>query len=133
LKVYRDYVRNYETSLNTINHCLEKKPKFAQFLVEAKKNSNNKLDLQSFLIMPVQRGIYSFVFVLFCFISDFRLFLLFLIFFVFYVFLFLVPRYLLLMKDLFKHTWPDHPDYENLKVKKTNKHKQTHKHTNKHE
>ncbi|EGC29927.1 hypothetical protein DICPUDRAFT_4855, partial [Dictyostelium purpureum] len=26
-----------------------------------------------------------------------------------------VPRYYLLLTDLFKHTWPEHPDYENLK------------------
>ncbi len=26
-----------------------------------------------------------------------------------------VPRYNLLLKDLFKHTWTDHLDYENLK------------------
>eukprot|EP00012_Vannella_robusta_P005789 CAMPEP_0206209004 /NCGR_PEP_ID=MMETSP0166-20121206/16632_1 /ASSEMBLY_ACC=CAM_ASM_000260 /TAXON_ID=95228 /ORGANISM="Vannella robusta, Strain DIVA3 518/3/11/1/6" /LENGTH=95 /DNA_ID=CAMNT_0053630281 /DNA_START=442 /DNA_END=726 /DNA_ORIENTATION=+ len=26
-----------------------------------------------------------------------------------------IPRYYLLLKDLFKHTWEDHPDYANLK------------------
>lgn len=26
-----------------------------------------------------------------------------------------VPRYILLLTELYKHTWPDHPDYANLK------------------
>lgn len=26
-----------------------------------------------------------------------------------------LPKYVLLLKDLIKHTWADHPDYDNLK------------------
>jgi len=49
--------------------------------VEYKKNPDcHQLDLQSFLIMPVQR----------------------------------VPRYSLLLRDIAKHTWPEHPDYKEL-------------------
>jgi hypothetical protein len=59
----------------------QKIDKFSAFLetVDATK-ALQKQDLNSFLILPVQR----------------------------------IPRYELLLKDLIRHTWKEHPDYNNL-------------------
>jgi len=80
LKMYRPYLECYNISANRLNQ-LQKNEKFAKLLVEYKKNPEcHQLDLQSFLIMPVQR----------------------------------VPRYSLLLRDIAKHTWSEHPDYNEL-------------------
>eukprot|EP00027_Filamoeba_sp_ATCC50430_P016850 CAMPEP_0168571736 /NCGR_PEP_ID=MMETSP0413-20121227/17521_1 /TAXON_ID=136452 /ORGANISM="Filamoeba nolandi, Strain NC-AS-23-1" /LENGTH=753 /DNA_ID=CAMNT_0008604661 /DNA_START=30 /DNA_END=2291 /DNA_ORIENTATION=+ len=79
LKIYSGYIQNFNASLDCIHQC-SKKEKFEKFLLQAKEQTENKMDLPSFLIMPVQR----------------------------------IPRYNLLLKDLLKRTWSDHPDYEAL-------------------
>jgi hypothetical protein len=80
LKVYTNYVQNFNLSLQMIDQ-LKKNAKFQTLVQEIQqKPENNQLDLASYLIMPVQR----------------------------------VPRYNLLLEDLVKHTWNEHPDYEAL-------------------
>lgn len=80
LKVYTSYVNNYNGTINMI-HEISKHPKVADILKECRQNPlTSGLDIQSFLIMPIQR----------------------------------IPRYVLLISDLFKYTPKEHVDYENL-------------------
>eukprot|EP01103_Thecamoeba_quadrilineata_P016666 TRINITY_DN5625_c0_g1_i2.p1 TRINITY_DN5625_c0_g1~~TRINITY_DN5625_c0_g1_i2.p1 ORF type:complete len:802 (-),score=233.69 TRINITY_DN5625_c0_g1_i2:57-2462(-) len=82
LKIYTQYLANYNAAHLRLN-SLKQNPQFAAFLSGLKTNHTDdikKMDVTSYLIMPVQR----------------------------------VPRYNLLLRDLAKHTWPEHPDYSNL-------------------
>jgi len=55
LKMYTEYVNNFDNSLKTLARCSEKSA-FEKFCQEAKTNpQSQRLDLASFLIMPVQR------------------------------------------------------------------------------
>eukprot|EP01133_Synstelium_polycarpum_P011983 gene11983-13990_t len=82
LKVYTNYVNNYNTSFQTITECMEN-DKFVK-LIEHNRTLEKcmGLDLSAFLIMPIQR----------------------------------LPRYVMLLQDLFKFTSETHPDYENLSI-----------------
>eukprot|EP00727_Mastigamoeba_balamuthi_P000126 m51a1_g1011 putative domain containing protein (750) ;mRNA; r:599658-603368 len=53
LGAYTSYVKNYTTALDVLN-VLRKKKKFLKF-VQACKSETNSLDVEAFLIMPVQR------------------------------------------------------------------------------
>ena len=53
LRLYSGYVRNYEVAQKTLDSMKENAP-FAEFLAEREKHTNG-LQLESFLIMPVQR------------------------------------------------------------------------------
>lgn len=56
LKVYTNYVANYNLSIHTLNRCRTKKDKFAQWLAEKEAaNELNGLKLGALLILPVQR------------------------------------------------------------------------------
>jgi len=80
LKVYTQYVNNYNVALVTVNQ-LKKNEKFAHFLQNALKDPRCLgLDLTAFLILPIQR----------------------------------IPRYVLLLEDLFRNTPKRHPDHEKL-------------------
>jgi len=81
MKVYKLYVQNYSRSLTLLDKLQRKNPKFSKFLEECKNHpESGRLDLASFLIMPIQR----------------------------------IPRYELLLRDLLKRTWENHPDYKDL-------------------
>ncbi|KAL6076105.1 putative mitochondrial DNA polymerase I protein C [Balamuthia mandrillaris] len=81
MKVYTDYVQNFNDALKQIQECKKNNPEFLKFHDNAFKNMRTtNVDLPSFLITPVQR----------------------------------IPRYKLLLTDLAKHTWEEHPDYKNL-------------------
>eukprot|EP01105_Mastigella_eilhardi_P009183 TRINITY_DN2182_c0_g1_i1.p1 TRINITY_DN2182_c0_g1~~TRINITY_DN2182_c0_g1_i1.p1 ORF type:complete len:707 (-),score=102.66 TRINITY_DN2182_c0_g1_i1:397-2469(-) len=80
-EAYVKYVVNLAQSIK-LSTRLAENDKFSQFVKTCKEDPRvRQLDLQAFLIMPVQR----------------------------------VPRYVLLVQDLFKHTWQEHQDYERLK------------------
>lgn len=80
LKVYTAYVNNYNDAINTIQQ-LSQNPVFAKTLISCRDNpETGGHELQSYLIMPIQR----------------------------------IPRYVLLLTDLFKSTPEGHPDYEDL-------------------
>lgn len=80
LKVYTAYVNNYNATMSLI-HELMQQPAVSQKLMECRNlPETNGLEIQSFMIMPIQR----------------------------------IPRYVLLLTDLFKCTKEDHQDYENL-------------------
>lgn len=56
MKVYTQYVKDYDLGLATLLHLQKKNSKFVHFLQEAKENPLCEgKDLQTFLIMPVQR------------------------------------------------------------------------------
>jgi hypothetical protein len=55
LKVYTTYIKNYEFSINTLNECKKKSSKFISFLNNCKEKIPNHLDIESLLILPVQR------------------------------------------------------------------------------
>lgn len=56
LKVYTNYVANYNVSIYTLNRCRTKKEKFAQWLAEREALSDLQgLKLGALLILPVQR------------------------------------------------------------------------------
>lgn len=81
LKSYTQYCNRFEESNEVLHRTLEGNSKFKRFVKKGVKNARCKgLDLESFLIMPVQR----------------------------------IPRYILLLRDMLKHTEPSHPDYANL-------------------
>jgi len=81
LRLYANYINGYNVSLDVVRKETNFNSKFKPFLSAASHNSRcQRLDLLSFLIMPVQR----------------------------------LPRYVLLLKDMFRHTSEDHPDYEDL-------------------
>lgn len=80
MRVYTDYVRNFNDALAMIQEC-KKSPEFLAFCNDTyPKMSVVQADLSSYLITPVQR----------------------------------IPRYQLLVRDLLKHTWKEHSDYDNL-------------------
>jgi len=54
LKIYTAYINNYDLATRVLYETLQVK-KFASFLVECQNNVGTKLDLSSYLIMPVQR------------------------------------------------------------------------------
>eukprot|EP01103_Thecamoeba_quadrilineata_P005211 TRINITY_DN15037_c0_g1_i1.p1 TRINITY_DN15037_c0_g1~~TRINITY_DN15037_c0_g1_i1.p1 ORF type:complete len:1038 (-),score=173.55 TRINITY_DN15037_c0_g1_i1:67-3180(-) len=82
LKIYTQYIADYNTKISTIRECMER-PEFTKFLAEcAKRSEVGNQTLGSFLIQPIQR----------------------------------IPRYEMLLADLFKHTPEDHKDYHNLKL-----------------
>lgn len=81
LKSYAQYCNRFEESNQVLHNTLEGNSKFKRFVKKGVKNARCKgLDLESFLIMPVQR----------------------------------IPRYILLLRDMLKHTDPAHPDYATL-------------------
>jgi len=53
--VYRDYVQRFKASNATLREAYDNKPEFASLLEEYKNNTKGKLDLESLLIMPIQR------------------------------------------------------------------------------
>jgi hypothetical protein len=53
--VYRDYVQRFKASNATLRDAVDHKPEFASLLEEYKNNTKGKLDLESLLIMPIQR------------------------------------------------------------------------------
>lgn len=82
LRVYTAYVNNYNSIANTIQE-LSQNPVVNKMLQECRSDPLTQgLEIQSFLIMPIQR----------------------------------IPRYVLLLNDLFKFTPKEHPDYDNLSV-----------------
>lgn len=103
LKIYKDYVQNFNRMLEVYTEY-NNKSSFRKFLQETHSIPElNSLDLPSYLIMPGFLNNENFLFSL--------------------TFFFFkknnnqvqrIPRYNLLLKDLVKHTWKDHPDYEKL-------------------
>ncbi|KAL6046959.1 RhoGEF domain containing protein [Balamuthia mandrillaris] len=79
-KVYTQYVQNFNTAMAALERVSKKKAVVTYFNKCKDHPECGKLDLPSFLIMPVQR----------------------------------IPRYNLLLSDLVRHTWPEHPDHKNL-------------------
>ncbi|CAD8087510.1 unnamed protein product [Paramecium sonneborni] len=82
-KFYYDYCKEFEASKkmrDQYENTNQIYQKFFNDLQKNKKNQLNSLDIESYLIKPVQR----------------------------------LPKYVLLYKDLLKHTNKDHPDYENI-------------------
>jgi hypothetical protein len=56
LKVYTNYIANYNASMATLNRCRTKKEKFAQWLAEQEEKPELQgLKLGALLILPVQR------------------------------------------------------------------------------
>jgi hypothetical protein len=106
LKVYTQYVKAYNQSLGELRK-LKQEPKFQLFLKTAAKTPGvDKTEINSFIILPVQRyspspPSHSFI-RLFPPASNLLL-------------LPRIPRYEMLLKDLLKHTDPSHVDYKNLK------------------
>lgn len=94
LKCYVEYVNNYNDSMSLLGKLVKRNPKFETFIAKVEKTPETRgLDLQSFLIMPVQR----------------------------------IPRYVMLLADLLKHTPQEHPDHQGLslalsKMKETGDH-----------
>jgi len=80
LKVYTQYVKDQPKAQAMFDKKKTKK-KFNQWLWERKQAREITMELDSYLILPIQR----------------------------------VPRYTLLLDNLGKHTWPEHPDYINLR------------------
>eukprot|EP01117_Protostelium_nocturnum_P019345 TRINITY_DN836_c0_g3_i1.p1 TRINITY_DN836_c0_g3~~TRINITY_DN836_c0_g3_i1.p1 ORF type:complete len:1638 (-),score=764.62 TRINITY_DN836_c0_g3_i1:204-5117(-) len=80
LKVYTAYVNNANLSIVTVAEISNTYHDFHKFLEDAKNNGGCGLDIQSYLIGPIQR----------------------------------IPRYVLLLKDLYKNTTEDHPDHDDL-------------------
>jgi len=78
-KLYSAYVNNYDTSVETLDK-VESNPQWKAFKYKAM--SEGAQDLESLLIMPIQR----------------------------------IPRYLLLLQELFKNTPTSHPDYPLLQL-----------------
>eukprot|EP01105_Mastigella_eilhardi_P014263 TRINITY_DN3253_c0_g1_i4.p1 TRINITY_DN3253_c0_g1~~TRINITY_DN3253_c0_g1_i4.p1 ORF type:complete len:809 (-),score=142.90 TRINITY_DN3253_c0_g1_i4:46-2472(-) len=77
---YLRFVENVAQSIK-LSQKLAKNEKFIHFTVKCREDPRLKqLDIQSFIIMPVQR----------------------------------VPRYVLLLRDLLKHTWKTHRDFDDL-------------------
>jgi len=54
LKVYTEYINNYNDSLAVLNECKKNKA-FVSFVTKLSSASQNKLDLASYLIQPIQR------------------------------------------------------------------------------
>jgi len=80
LKVYIQYVNNYNIALETLSQ-LQQVTEFQQFIEDAQSRPEcNNLDIYSYLIMPIQR----------------------------------IPRYVLLLEDLVKHTPEGHIDNAEL-------------------
>lgn len=83
LRIYVDYVNNFEHSVALTDKLKKKNQEFDKFLIKAEKiPACRGLTFESFLIMPVQR----------------------------------VPRYVMLLMDLLKNTWKDHPDYNDIEA-----------------
>jgi len=78
LKLYVEYVNNYDNSVKTIADCLANK-NFENFLIET-VGLVDTYPLSTLLIQPIQR----------------------------------IPRYEMLLSDLVKNTWENHPDMESL-------------------
>jgi len=78
LKLYVEYVNNYDNSVKTIADCLANK-NFENFLIET-VGLVDTYPLSTLLIQPIQR----------------------------------IPRYEMLLTDLVKNTWENHPDMESL-------------------
>jgi hypothetical protein len=53
--MYNQYVNNYAANLSTLQRLTKSNKSFASFCEEHKQKTKSKLDLQSYLIMPVQR------------------------------------------------------------------------------
>jgi hypothetical protein len=78
LKMYKQYAISQQNAVKMLN---ENQSVLAEFLAQCQqKPVCGKLDLNSFLIMPIQR----------------------------------IPRYVLLLEDLLKHTEENHPDFNSL-------------------
>ncbi|KAI8805728.1 hypothetical protein BJ742DRAFT_819778 [Cladochytrium replicatum] len=83
LKVYRFYIKNYDSAIAVVRDQKDRNPFFAAFLREQSNAGITKgLAFESFLIMPVQR----------------------------------IPRYRLLLENIYRYTSPTHPDYQDLSV-----------------
>ena len=81
LKSYTQYCNQFEESNALLHRELDDNSKFKKFVKKGVKDARCKgLDLESFLIMPVQR----------------------------------IPRYILLLRDMLKHTASDHADNPKL-------------------
>ncbi|KAJ3423511.1 faciogenital dysplasia protein [Anaeramoeba flamelloides] len=82
LKIYTNYINNYNSAIQTLAQLTTKKRDLAKLLEKQSLLPDVKgLKLTFFLIMPIQR----------------------------------IPRYVMLLQDLVKHTHKKHPDYGNLK------------------
>jgi hypothetical protein len=84
LKVYTQYVKDYDQARQELATARKKSPEFRQWITNIEETNKERLsnkDLPAYLIMPVQR----------------------------------IPRYQLLLRDLTKHTEPDHVDYGTLR------------------
>ncbi|CAD8067087.1 unnamed protein product [Paramecium primaurelia] len=82
-KFYFDYCKDFQASKKMRDHYSSTNQVYQTFfinLLEKQPNFFNNLDIESYLIKPVQR----------------------------------LPKYILLYKDLLKHTNKDHPDYKNI-------------------
>jgi CRP-like cAMP-binding protein len=78
LAAYQQYVNHFQQAQEVIMAHRRKKTAFEMHCRKAKDDpASDKLDLESLLILPVQR----------------------------------IPRYILLLRDLHRHTPPSHPDY----------------------
>jgi len=55
MKIYTEYVNRFDDAVDTLKKLSTKGDKFQEFLRESMKNANSRLDLSSYLIMPVQR------------------------------------------------------------------------------
>eukprot|EP01130_Rhizamoeba_saxonica_P013323 TRINITY_DN5682_c0_g1_i1.p1 TRINITY_DN5682_c0_g1~~TRINITY_DN5682_c0_g1_i1.p1 ORF type:complete len:684 (-),score=171.65 TRINITY_DN5682_c0_g1_i1:87-2138(-) len=81
MRVYTEYITNYNHALSTMGKLRSKSKKLDGTLQEIESMPCfNGLKFSSLLIMPVQR----------------------------------VPRYNMLLIDILKHTWKEHPDYDDL-------------------
>jgi len=82
LKMYTQYVNNYNLALNTLATCM-KNPVFVMFIKKCESHPQcSGKDFNSLLITPIQR----------------------------------IPRYSLLLEELRKNTWKEHPDFENIQI-----------------
>lgn len=86
LKVYTQYVNHFNKAITIVARLKRTSEDFRAFLMYSQNRKQCKgLDLNAFLIMPVQR----------------------------------IPRYVMLLSDLVKHTHPSHPDYPALSDART--------------
>eukprot|EP00002_Diphylleia_rotans_P002280 TRINITY_DN1144_c0_g4_i3.p1 TRINITY_DN1144_c0_g4~~TRINITY_DN1144_c0_g4_i3.p1 ORF type:complete len:544 (+),score=111.42 TRINITY_DN1144_c0_g4_i3:60-1691(+) len=81
LKIYTQYINNYDNAINTLRRQLDRRDMFFDLVETYQKNPKCcGLNLHSFLIMPVQR----------------------------------IPRYVLLLQELYSNTEATHADYQGL-------------------
>ncbi|CAD8151511.1 unnamed protein product [Paramecium octaurelia] len=82
-KFYYDYCKEFDASKKMRDNYSNTNQVYKKFFMDLKKKQNTQLsnlDVESYLIKPVQR----------------------------------LPKYILLYKDLLKHTSKDHPDFKNI-------------------